>query len=320
MRKNIKRLLVGTAILGGVHLMIGPDDPVFDGGADNGPNPVQQNLLRLLAARNDYVALGDNDHRKIEIALFALNPKTLSAFHQGGVKNYFLENFANRQPAIDKVRSDPDYKYNYAAENSWLCDEERKSAVNVRFNAAVRQHPDLNIIAADQRYKINVMKGLNVFQRAAFGLPVLAYDAVYGCVRPAAIAVGAVLSLGTVTDSFMATLTDDRITAAAIGEHTGKGAIFYGAGHFRQTADGEYSMRKIFRESGKAIAVVDVFRSANEVRSGTYRDNGKDMEKPDVVFLIEEDKQHPDGIVVLNPDIQPLYEQAKREARVPKIS
>lgn len=313
MKKSLKRWLWSGALLFGFYKVMAPADPGFDDSRTYEPNELQQEFLRLSAQKYSYVAMGDTQHSKVEINLFALSPKTLSALHKGGVENIFIETSPNRQDEINSVRSGG--FFDYGVENMWLCDQKQKDALTNNFKNAVLNVPGVNFIAADARFNTgDIFSGLNFYQKTVLSTSLSTYNMVYGCVAMPAFVTSYVLTLGTMEDAFMETITDDRMTAEYIGRFPGRGAVFYGAAHFEgQGAEGT-SMRTLLTKGNKTITVINIFKDAAQEAQSNKSDPPESI-KPDVAFYIDSSAEYPGGIKIINPEMRSLYDQAQINVR-----
>lgn len=311
-----KRLLAGTAVALAVHLAAKPWQS-FDSSRDYAPNPVQAEMLKLLASKHRYVGLGDTDHTKPEIALFANHEKTVRALSEGGVNNYFVEVSATEQAAIETQRAGNVDAFKYAAGNSWLCLNKQKYALNNAFYANGQILGNVRQIAADKRSGDSPLARMTTYERAAFILPVALYQKVYGCLTYTPFSIFDMLTSRETAAKFMDNILDDTQTAEHIASHPGKGVVFFGAGHFKNP-DERKSMRYLLSGNGTEIPVVSIFMNAaqkedhDEGDLAAERRTHTPVSKPDVIFYVDPSKDRPDGIEIINPLMRLVYEQARK--------
>jgi len=279
-----------------------PTDISFDKDADYGPNQVQKEFIRLNAKQFSYVAFGDTNHRQAEIHLFAMDKGTLEALHEGGVKNYFLEQPYQRQSEIDGISQN---KLSNDFASAWNCNPESREKFNKTYNENIKATPEIKFIAADKRFEGDGYSGLaGAYRKAALRIPIGLYKKVYGCWSPNTFILPLLLNPNLMGNG----LTDDTRTAELIDSYEGKGAILFGAAHFQARYEREKSMRILLTKNHKDIVVINIFKDAASEKESAL--NSKGM-KPDAIFYINPPAENADGIEILNPALQKNYEQAK---------
>lgn len=318
-----RRLLIGTAFVAyGAHVVLSPDSQ-FDETRDYTPTPVQQEVLKLLAKKHDYVALGDTNHMRTEITMLAQHPRTIEALHQGGVKNYFLELNASRQPEINEARLQERPAFNFAAGSDWVCLDKQKKALNGAFNQNLKAFPAMRFIAADERWHtVDPLRNMSGVERNIYTKSIGAYYWLYGCIAPGAFLLPYIF-ISDMEKKLMGGIADDRQTVQGMKAYNGKSAILYGAGHFGQQEGSDTTMRTLLQTNGKKLAVVEVFADIAEQTRGEKQDRqteekkGVALSKPDIIFLVTPSAFHPDGVQVVNPAYQAIYDQAVKNASRP---
>ncbi len=335
MQKWSCRLLKTTACAVGIHALLGPDiflGPEFNSAATYGPNPVQQEFLRLLAESHDYVGLADTDHISTQISIFSTHTDTTAALARGGVKNVFIESGPKHQSTLDALRKDPKAdQYNEAS--MWVCNKEHGKAINRAFNdSLIANAGQVHFVAADQRHaKGDVFGAMNPVENALFRTTLSAYETVYGCMGAGAFVLANITSGLALSRKIEGILFDDRPTADYIATFNGKGVIRFGANHFKDIGPGGTSLRSLLQEKNKTIVIAEVYENAatgigkwiddtlaeadQKTQSAVHQK--KLPKKADVIFYINTTPSNPDGVDVVNPAYRPLYEQAKKAASKP---
>jgi hypothetical protein len=305
-----KRWAIRAAVAGGLYWVMSPAEYALDAQTDFAPNPVQQEFMRLAAQKFDYVLLGDADHRRAEIGLFAEHPATVAALAAGGDRFFFTEHAPSKQQQIEDVRArsapaDGKAHYNWSA--SWVCSAEARDRYDANYESSVRANPDMNFIAADQRHNgdSDAGKAMNGWRTyLTLRLPMNAYSTVYGCLGwQAFIPYGltALFASGSEPD-----LTDDRSTADFIRKTAPEGGtIFYGAGHFK---DEPGVLNKLLQAEGKTTGVIDIYADFTQARRGA--DNRS-------AHMIADHGSDPsNGIRTFTREMDMLYEQAVENVRM----
>ena len=305
-----KRWAVRAALAGGLYWVMSPAEYTLDTQKDYAPNPVQQEFLRLAAQKFDYVLLGDTDHRRAEIGLFAEHPDTVAALAAGGDRFFFTEHAPPEQEQIDNVRARPapaDGGAYYDWSPSWVCNAEARDRYNVNYESSIRANPDMKFIAADQRHADDsaagkAMNGWGTY--LTFTLPVVGYKAVYGCFGLQAFipfALASIFASGAVAD-----LVDDRSTADFVRQTAPKGGtIFYGAGHFKGEAG---RLRTLLQDEGKTTGLINIYADATHAR--------REDNKVSAYMLADNSGAPQDGIHTYTPEMEALYRQAVENVRM----
>lgn len=305
------RLLKTASIAALWHALYGPDillAPPFDDTATRGPNPVQQEVLRLLAQSHDYVAIGDTDHRVAEINVFADHANTVGALARGGIRHYFIESSPSAQPLLDTIqRSGGDKVYN--SRQLWICDDRANKAITDTFNNSLTQNADqVRFVAADTRQDEDGLTTFNAFENAAIMAAFKFHEVTYGCISRGTFVVANILSGLALTRKATSSLMDDRKTVDYIRAFNGKGGIRFGAGHFEDVGPGAKGMPHLLEEQGKTVAVTKIYQDV----AGHRASSGGRGRQPDIVFYVTPSPSVPHGVWVANPAYQKYYDQAKK--------
>lgn len=327
MQKWARRLLKTTAGVVGMHALLGPDillGPEFNSAATYGPNPVQQEFLRLLAESHDYVGLGDTNHRSPQVNIFSTHTDTIAALARGGVKNVFIEGKPQDQGKLDALRDSPVAEH-YDESSMWICNREHSKAINLAFNGSLIANAEqVRFIAADQRHaKGDVFGAMNPVENALLKTTLSAYESVYGCMGAGAFVLGNIASGLALTRKMDIVLMDDRPTADFMATFNGKAAIRFGANHFKDVGPEGTSLRSILQEKNKTIVIAEVHEKAatgvDKWLDGLASEISlkEEPKKADVIFYVNPSPSNPDGVDVLNPAYRPLYERAKKAASQP---
>lgn len=320
-KKWRKKLLISSAFILGLYKLMEPGGQAYDQ-KEYEPNPVQQEFIRLTAQKYSYIAFGDTDHRKTEIARFAFNRKTLQALSRSEVKNYFLETGPRAQASFDAVKTGVMTGYDYSSGNSWICDERQKVRMNHTFNSAVKDSQGIHFIAADMRHAegSRVLEGLGLYQRFVWMTSLALYNTVYGCIGLPAFVLPTVLTLGKGAEPLLESVTNDNETVRYIHSYQGKGALFYGAGHFWDAQKEGTSMRTLLPDQKRTLAVIDLFRdSTQEYDHFRKKRNaghaGRVAKEADAVIYLRPSILNPDGIEPATDEMRKIYKQAQSNVR-----
>ncbi len=305
--KKSKGLFIAGALVFGLYHAMAPDVRELDDNKSYAPNSIQQEFMRLAAQKYDYLALGDTDHRRAEIDLFALSQETVGAVSAGGDDNYFLETSESRQGELDALRDKVNKKL-YQGKHSWICSKNAKDRMSASFSKSVRDNEKIHFIAADKRQADDSAMKSNVKFSLLINLPFSFYKAVYGCIdKPALILLNVMGDIGG-----MGVVTDDRPTTQFILTHKEGGTILFGAGHFndRHSVTGKHSMARLLKDAGKSIAVFNIYADPEQRKSKAARSR-----YPDAYLYVTPPPGEPDGVHINNPAFQGLYKQAVENVR-----
>ncbi|MBU0800942.1 MAG: TraB/GumN family protein [Alphaproteobacteria bacterium] len=307
-RRGLRAVFAAAALVGTYYVMapaeqsLGPDN-------DFGPNPVQQEFIRLVAQKYDYTLLGDTHHARARIGMFATHKDSVAAMAAGGDTRLFLEAGPGAQKYFDAVAQGSDkpenFSYRWADRNMWLCGADVKEAYNVNFEQSLSQNPDVKFTGVDQRHAAgtdaNAAMDSTVF-KLAIGVPLVAYQLTYGCVTEKAFIPGAiVLALTGQAEQVFDSLIDDRDTTNQILSYPEKGGtIFYGAGHF---GDKEGVIKGLLQERGYSVGHVNVYLDAKDAQNSIEPEENV----PASLYVDEGDG---DGIHTTTPEMAELHRQA----------
>lgn len=310
-KRICKDLLVTSAIAFSFYHLMAPGKQELDPQASYEPSPLQQEFLRLAAARYDYLALGDTDHRNSKIAMFALNEKTLRSVREGGDKNVFLEVAPVMQSRLDALKYGI-HAYQHADNNMWLCEEEVKTRLNATFAQSVQVNREMNFIAADKRFDGTDPLSQSTNVKLLIGMPLAIYYQIYGCVDMPAFVPGMIIGIFTgLFDDLGKAIKNDTETASYIESHEGGGTIFYGAAHFDRNPEKDgISMVNLFEQAGKSVAVVNIF-----VDEKKHQDSAAQDRDADAYLYINPAVNNTDGIFANNPELQKILDQARQNIR-----
>lgn len=258
------RSAFSAAVLGGFVWAVGPSDQSLEPSRSYHPNDVQAEFLRLAAARYDYVALGDTDHRRAEVNMFALSPESVGALAAGGDRYVFTEAGPWAQAYIEKIPTVPvgqedSFRKRWSDGNMWMCSGPTADRMNDNFEASVRANPHVMFVGSDQRQDrqsvaSDPQKSLSFI--LTVGMPLMLYEGLYGCVDVKAFYPAAIYTLISGND-FIDVLTDDRFTRDYIRTRAPEGGtIFFGAGHFENKSG---TLRTLLQEDGFSVANINVY-------------------------------------------------------------
>jgi|GEM_PF-4223697 len=309
----------------------------FDPDKEYKPNKIQREFLSLTAKKYHYLALGDSGHNKPEIQMFALHKDTVRTLADAGKKNYFLEQPPASQPYFDAVRNNKptSMRDGIAAHHSWLCSIEEKKGLHETFETGSRSNHDMRFISADTRLNnpkqerdkknaaFNNLSAIERARAAAYILGIRTYIDLYGCLTPKAFILPSLIApknniYATNIDSI-----DDTHTGKYITSYDGPGVVLFGAAHFFNsvtTDKGNKSLRTILPDNGKSLAVLNIARDTDDKETVEYiidniHEEGKQAQMPDAILYVLPPKGNPDGIEIINPEMQKLYDQAKENLR-----
>lgn len=305
--------LAGVAIALGLYKALSPVSN-FDPAHTYAPNDIQQEFLKLAARHHDYVALGDSDHSRAEIALFALNPKTASSLSAGGAEHYFLELKPQHDPSLQPV------PYDYAGIKKHVCDRNARAALNRTFNQTLTQGA-VQFHAVDMREDSPSYKAMNRFNPAvamAVG-PALYYRVLHDCQPREAFVLVKSLSSASRQRELLAGLLDDTPTVQRIQSLSNgrRSAIFYGAGHFVDIIGHKMTMRDQLPVQGRTMAVIGIFKDKAQRQQvlsdlDRLRHERTRAVDADAVFYVMPGADHADGIEPVSETGRALYRQAKQ--------
>ncbi len=307
--KKYKGWLITGAAIFGLHQIMAPADQELDDTKSYEPNSIQQEFMRLAAQKYDYVALGDTDHRRKEVALFAISAPTVKAISEGGDKHFFLEVAPARQEYIDAVSTGDLKGYNHAGSSMWICNDQIKDRLNENFTNVLSSNPDVRFIAADQRHDGTGKTSQSLQMTWLINVPLSIYHTVYGCVDTPAFYPAMLIGQFTGLEEEMGKeISDDTKTASYILSFEGGGTIFYGAGHYENDIDDNaIPMTRLFKQAGQSVAVINIYaddeqrndRVSKQLHAGAY-------------LYVTPTADNPDGIYTNDPDLQALHEQARQ--------
>jgi hypothetical protein len=324
---SLKRSLRWTfraAVLGGCLWAAAPPEQALEDGHSYAPNDVQQEFLRLAAAKYDYVTLGDTEHPRPEINIFATSKETVGALAAGGDRYFFTEAGPWAQGYIDAVRTTPPgaedkFRHRWSDTTMWVCNADVRQRMNTTFEASVRANPSMNFIGADQR-----QNGDSEASRAetsakfviSIGIPVTIYQGIYGCVSEKAFIPGGIVYALT-GDSVLEKLTDDRYTHDYIRSVSPQGGtIFYGAGHFD---DKPGRLKTLLEADGVSVGHINIYADDAQRRHSPAHST-----EPDAYLTVKHEGRTDYGVHANTPEMQDLYDQAvknvqaRRAAPAPK--
>lgn len=268
------------------------------------PTPVQAEFMRLVAEKYYYLGLGDTAHSCPELDLFGLHTDTLSALSEAGKKYFFLEQGGARQKQLDLLMEGKDSKFEYGSSH---IGPEAKEKLRSAFKKAASAGIDARFICADTRIgflkelKLGIKTISNIFSAARRGCPT-----------------------GEIVKSGLGPLLDDRETSELVKSFDGPSVLYFGAGHFSRTcesADQPTSFFSLLQEDGKSMAVMNVkLHPLQEDVIEKYRSYFSDLTRePDAELYVLPSLSYPDGIKIINPALQPLYEKAVRTVTIRDI-
>lgn len=290
------------------------------------PNPVQQEFIRLAAEKYWYLALGDTDHAKASIEAFALCSSMLTPLEQAGKTHYFRETPTGFQKYYDWA-SNP--------RPSGLCDvnirrarrhfgsmwknQRENDRVRRIFESAARAHPGIRFVAADKR---------NVGPLRFFGT--LALTVINAGVKSGLSAISRLSvpdKMGRVCKKASRALPHshlilsyflgrDRKTVQCIKGFEKPAVILFGANHFTKKYDSQKKPRhmgSLLPEKGKNLCVLNIYADFYQYSHYT------NVDCEDGELLVHPTARHPEGIIIKNPALQPLFEQAVKTVRARNI-
>lgn len=294
-----------AAAIVGVYAVCAPREQTVNPVGERGPNPVQQEFVRLVAHNYDYVALGDTNHREPRIAMFATHSDMVGALEMGGKKRLFLEAGPKMQSYFDALSVGEATALKKSDANMWLCGTNVKRAYNEEFERSLHNNPLIKFTGVDQRHAEGSEASRYLDSplfKWSVTKPVSFYEKIYGCVGDAALIPGAIV-LGLFSSFDI--LRDDRDTAAQILSYPEQaGAIVYGADHYEKI---DNTMRTLLEDAGRSVAHVNIYLSdRTNVKKGQLSSMG-------AYLLVNEEGS--DGIVALTPELEKLRLQALENIR-----
>jgi hypothetical protein len=306
-------VLKATFLTAAAYWLMSPSEMDFDEDENYEPTDVQAEFLRLAAEKYHYLAMGDTDHRRPIINMFAMNSKTVAALADGGKENIFIELAPYWQPYLGRLSgkdtSDEaqNFSLSYHNFNMWLCSDEIKNSLTENFEKSVSENTNINFIAADYRHTDDSKFDEFLKDKEwVFTKPLEIYEDIYGCVDQQAFIVPGLIMLATgQSDNFKDALSDDTATAKYMKSFEGPSAIFYGAGHLIYKEDDEVaknnSMRTHLQSDGQNIAVIEIYQDEDQK---LLRSDGDT--RPDAMIYVIESEDNPDGIKALTPEMEEL--------------
>jgi len=272
------------------------------------PNDAQLNFLRELSERYDYVLLGDTNHSRFEVNLFALHPKTVAALSSDTKQHYFIE----RSPSYDWVFSGQLERDQFLGEcsdirTSFVKDDSFYHALCENMNVSM-QGGVINFVPVDQRFTVGkaLFDNVTPIQRASL-LPYKYSHELQGQLYGQTSILAPSMLLALAPPILSGQFTNDRDTTnAMIDIAPNGGVVLYGSGHFDDNYDWSFErqdMPYLLREAGFSVCVVNINLSAKHHLAWAF-ENGADADLD--VFTSED---NPSGVSVNNPDLESILQR-----------
>lgn len=314
-KKGLKYLFAAASIAGFGYLMA-PAEQHLMPEHESGPNEVQQEFIRLVAQKYDYVLLGDTGHDEPRVGIFATHTDMVGALADGGKERLFLEAGPRTESYFEKVAKDPaigpTLSERWADRTMWLCSDTVRDAYSASFEKSIYENQTIRFTGVDQRHApgSEANEYMNGFaMKYVVGIPLSLYSLTYGCVTSKAFFPSS-LVLALVGHDIGDGLVDDRETAAAILSYPEKsGAIFYGAGHFVDWK--KLTMKSQIAAQGYSIGHINIYMDEKGARSE------KELGLPDVYLYVNEE-QGDYGIDPLTIEMTELRDQAVQNVNARK--
>ncbi len=307
-RAVLKGLLTTVCAAAVGHCGLAPRETEYDP-KDITPTPEQLSALTLLSQRNDFLAIGDTEHRQIFCKLFLYHPSVVTALQQGGKKDMFIERSPKDNALLSPETSKQDFQE--ACPDRFVGDWIYNDAADRDFCDALRgviEREGIDVTAIDQR----LVEGEGKISLGFSAIPLRVFaeiqETIYGesNLNAPFVFLSAVLTVF----SHLGQLTDDtKTTEALLQNYPEGGVIFYGAGHFQDMVNENnqrVDMPSLIRDAGKTIVTVNLYETDAE-RNKYYESSDKFSDMDLIVFP---SRENPHGIHLNNPDLLPLYQQA----------
>ena len=274
------------------------------------PNAVQLAFIRQMAARAHYLLLGDTEHACEDIEIFATDKSFIAALSAGGIKQMCLERPPLAQFFLDELKT-----LKKEDERLWavsrdavaglsVADEKAREKILLSFAGAAAGNPGFRFTATDRREREKIDK-----------LMVAEFEANLR---------GREADRKRLAQQMGHAILDDSGTAEFIWGQGGPCAVFYGAGHFNNSAcvyGHTKDMRGYLASTGKPVLTVNIYRDKNqqrenaEKRAASFQSAGVAGSQwkpvlPDADLYVFPPADAPHGIGVHNPDLEPLYRAA----------
>ena len=290
------------------------------------PNSVQLHFLQRLAEKNDFLCLGDTDHRTAEIQLFAKHPKLAAAFRRAGKTHYFLEvpprNNEMFEQSIDKETFIAEGQKRLVGD--WISSKEAREDICETLYESL-SGSGVRFIAIDQRHTKEGSYLAKLSRTQKFlGYPikqmVRLQEHIYGSVDMSAVTIKVVaLPFLLSLDNGIAFLTDDRKTMEAITKETDNGIILYGAAHFSglEGSDNKTIMRNCLVDAGHTVCVVNLYPDEKtRQKDATRREARKEIHSPDAEIIVIPSDENEIGISINNPALEEDLRQSIEQSRI----
>lgn len=275
------------------------------------PNPEQRAFIRKLAGHCHYLLLGDTSHTHAPIALFVMNLLFVDALRTGGMDRMYVESPPYSQYFYDRI-GDMDvqskgqrkiFTQNLAASN--IASAREREKILLSFRQAAIGVPDFKFMAADMRDFHLILEMIRT-ARTLEQTP------------------GASTAPDNLPREIYRLMSDDRRTAEKILESGDSGAVFFGAGHFCNSASiagHESDLRGFLEKTEKPVCTINIYESASQKKE---RDRKKgsiakwaaslgasyNPAPPDAELFVFPPRDAPHGIRILNPAFQPFLDAA----------
>lgn len=300
-------------------------DPAID--EDFRPNPVQAEFIRLAAQQHYYIAFADTSHEHLAHSALALNTETVRTLAEAGKKYYFIESPARTQEYFDFLQApdsvNPERTWWYStlppcerAINGWLGKRDAETLTSI-FEKAARENGTIKFVAADERNEWLCTAGF----RFASAMDLLLMGV--SCLMPFFRAACEEAAERIAREVIKAVAADDRTIVSRMKSFDGPAAILFGAGHLagwsEELRGPGTSMRTLLPEKENNLCVFNIFRDEKTWKQHLriQSDEGLTDMPPDANLYVLPSVRAPHGIEIVNPALQPLYDQAKRKVGSP---
>lgn len=108
-------------------------------------------------------------------------------------------------------------------------------------------------------------------------------------------------------------VVDDTLTYEAIRDRNEPSVLVYGSSHFTEKKFSKCLLNFI-QASGQSFAVGNMYYDENQ-RAEAKKNTKNDIREPDFELVMHPDSQSPHGIIINNPELQELYDEAIEEAK-----
>lgn len=257
---------------------------------------------------------------------------------------FYFDALQTNTPALNTLITDGKEKFSPPYNNDWLCSAGQRNFVHDIFEKSAKGNKDIRFMGVDTRngqqneqmkamYKeidtiVGGMSSLEKIQSAAGLAMFVLYYKAYGCVSQSSFELLTDLLperfANDLEKAFLSGISDDSGTSDFILSQNAPSVIFFGAGHFQggmlKNTD-QKSMRRLLQKDGKSLIVIDIYKDMAhklEMQSRLQEEIDKNPDQltfgqqPDAIMYVIPPLEYPDGIEIVNPRLQELYNPLKQ--------